>query len=84
MGATQNMYFGKQFAWLKHFTYHLVPVLAPNCKQHVLSPAKVELYFGVAACRLIKIKLQSCRSSYFSYYCADERNHCTSGFVFIS
>jgi hypothetical protein len=23
------------------FTYHLVPVLAPNYKQHILSPAKV-------------------------------------------
>jgi len=26
---------------LKYFTYHLVPVLAPNYKQHILSPAKV-------------------------------------------
>jgi hypothetical protein len=33
MGARQNMYFGRQFAWLKYFTYHLVvPVLAPNYK----------------------------------------------------
>jgi hypothetical protein len=24
----------------QYFTYHLVPVLAPNCKQHILSPAK--------------------------------------------
>jgi hypothetical protein len=28
-------------AWLKYFTYHLVPVLAPSYKQHILSPAKV-------------------------------------------
>jgi hypothetical protein len=30
-----------RFAWLKYFTYHPVPVLAPNYKQHILSPAKV-------------------------------------------
>jgi hypothetical protein len=35
------MYFGKHFAWFKYFTYHLVPVLALNYKQHILSPAKV-------------------------------------------
>jgi hypothetical protein len=31
-------------AWLKYFTYHLllVPVLTPNYKQHILSPAKVK------------------------------------------
>jgi hypothetical protein len=29
------------FAWLKYFTYHSVPVLAPNYKQHILSPANV-------------------------------------------
>jgi hypothetical protein len=34
-------YFDRQFAWLKYFTYHLVPVLAPSYKQHILSPAKV-------------------------------------------
>jgi hypothetical protein len=28
-------------AWFKHFTYHLVPVLARNHKQHILSPAEV-------------------------------------------
>jgi hypothetical protein len=38
------MYFGKQFAWLKYFTYHSVSVLAPNCKQHILSPDKVRKY----------------------------------------
>jgi hypothetical protein len=43
MDARQNIYFGRHFAWLKYFTYHLqlVPVLAPNCKQHILWPAKV-------------------------------------------
>jgi hypothetical protein len=29
------------FACSKYFTYHLVPVLTPNYKQHILSPAKV-------------------------------------------
>jgi hypothetical protein len=27
-------------ARLKYFTYHLVPALAPNYKQHILSPNK--------------------------------------------
>jgi D-alanyl-lipoteichoic acid acyltransferase DltB (MBOAT superfamily) len=26
----KNIYFGRHFAWLKYFTYQLVPVLAPN------------------------------------------------------
>jgi hypothetical protein len=41
MGAKWNIYFGKHFAWFKYFTYQLVPALAPNYKQHNLSPAKV-------------------------------------------
>jgi hypothetical protein len=28
-------------AWLTYFTCPLVPVLAPNYKQHILSPAEV-------------------------------------------
>jgi hypothetical protein len=40
-GRKTNIYFGRQFAWLKYFTYHLLPVLAPNYKQHILSPAEV-------------------------------------------
>jgi len=44
MDARYNIYFGRHFAWLKYFTYHLVPVLAPNYKQHILSPAKVKMY----------------------------------------
>jgi hypothetical protein len=39
--TSMYIYIGRQFAWLKHFTYHLVPVLALNCKQHILSSAKV-------------------------------------------
>jgi hypothetical protein len=36
-----KIYFERHFTWLKHFTYRLVPVLAPNYKQHILSPTKV-------------------------------------------
>jgi hypothetical protein len=32
------------FARLEYFTYRLVPILAPNYKQHILSPAKVSKY----------------------------------------
>jgi hypothetical protein len=35
------MYFARNFAWLKYFAHQLVPVLTPNYKQHILSPAKV-------------------------------------------
>jgi hypothetical protein len=28
MGERQNIYFSRHFAWLKYFTYRLVPVLA--------------------------------------------------------
>jgi hypothetical protein len=27
--------------WLKYFTYHLVTILTPNYKQHILSPTKL-------------------------------------------
>jgi hypothetical protein len=33
--------FGRQFAWLKYFTYYIVPALAPYYKHHILPPAKV-------------------------------------------
>jgi hypothetical protein len=32
------------FIWFKYFTYHLIQVLASNCKQHILSPAKSRKY----------------------------------------
>jgi hypothetical protein len=41
MGTRYKTYFGRNFVWLRYFTYHLVPVLAPNYKQHTFSPAKV-------------------------------------------
>jgi hypothetical protein len=38
----QNKYIlCSNLAFLKYFTYHLVPALAPNYKQHILSPAEV-------------------------------------------
>jgi hypothetical protein len=40
--------FVRQLAWLKYFTYHLVPVLAPNCKQYILSSAKVSFFPGTS------------------------------------
>jgi hypothetical protein len=39
--AQDKIYFGRHFAWLKYFTYHLQLVLAAKYKQHILSPAKV-------------------------------------------
>jgi hypothetical protein len=49
------MYFGRHFAWLKCFTYRLllVPVLAPNYKQRILSPAK-----GRKVCLFIQSNLR--------------------------
>jgi hypothetical protein len=41
--------FGRHFAWLKYFTHPLVPVLAPNYKQHILSPALIrEICYSLA------------------------------------
>jgi hypothetical protein len=39
----KNIYFGigTHFTWLKYFTYHLLPVLAPNYKHHILLSAEV-------------------------------------------
>jgi hypothetical protein len=31
----------RHFAWMTYFIYRLVPILAPNYKQHILSPAKL-------------------------------------------
>jgi hypothetical protein len=38
------IYFGRHFAWLKYFTYQLVPIQAPNYKQHILLLAKVSFF----------------------------------------
>jgi hypothetical protein len=44
MDARFHIHFDWHFPWLKYFAYHLVSVLAPNYKQNILSPAKVEKY----------------------------------------
>jgi hypothetical protein len=44
--ARQNIYLGRHFVWLNYFTYHLVPVLALNYKQHILSPAEDSFFFS--------------------------------------
>jgi hypothetical protein len=41
ISAGWNIYFDMHLAWLKCFTYHLVPVLSPNYTQHILSSNKV-------------------------------------------
>jgi hypothetical protein len=64
MDARQHIYFRRHFAWLKHFTYQSVSILAPKYKQHILSPAKVS-YLFFSQHRLIKIKWHCCRSSYY-------------------
>jgi hypothetical protein len=44
-------------AWLKYFTRHLVQVLAPNYKQHILSLAKARKVRYSLAVRYVKICL---------------------------
>jgi hypothetical protein len=41
-GRMIKLCFGRHFACLKYFTYHLVSVLTPNYKEHVLSPVKLQ------------------------------------------
>jgi hypothetical protein len=48
-----HIYFGSKIKYIiwyslcsvKYFTYHLVPILAMGFKKHILSPAKVSLFF---------------------------------------
>jgi hypothetical protein len=47
ISARQNKNFGRHFVRLKYFTYHLqllVPVLAPNYKQHILAKVRKVCY----------------------------------------
>jgi hypothetical protein len=39
--AQGKKYFDRLFAWLKYYIYHLISILAPKYKQHILSPANV-------------------------------------------
>jgi hypothetical protein len=41
VGAEHKTYIVRHFAWMTYFAYRLVPVLAPNHKQHILSSAKL-------------------------------------------
>jgi hypothetical protein len=38
-------------------TFYLSPVLAPTCKQHVLSPAKAKVCYSLAELRIISVYL---------------------------
>jgi hypothetical protein len=47
--AQGKICFDRLFACLKYFTHRLVPVLAPNYKQHILSPDKIrEVCYSLA------------------------------------
>jgi hypothetical protein len=39
--AQHKTYFFRHLALITDFTYHLVPVLAPDYNQHIFSPAKL-------------------------------------------
>jgi hypothetical protein len=41
LAQDRKKYFCRSYVWLKYFTYHLVPLLALNYTQHILSAAKV-------------------------------------------
>jgi hypothetical protein len=41
MGSIYDIYLGRHCALFKHFAYYSIPVLAPNYKQHILTPANV-------------------------------------------
>jgi hypothetical protein len=79
MDAGQNTYFGRHFAWLKCFTHQLVPILAPNYKQHIF---RCFLCPHTPTTNKNEVTLLS-QLIFFSYYYADERNYCTLGFIFI-
>jgi hypothetical protein len=60
---TQGKKIDKHLACLKYFTYHLVPVLAPNYKQHIFSPAK----FGNVCCSLAELYVKSVYLNLFGW-----------------
>jgi hypothetical protein len=52
----QDIYFGWHFAWLKYFTYPLLPVLALTYKQHNFSPAEVrKVCYSLAEVRHVRL-----------------------------
>jgi hypothetical protein len=56
-GVIKYIYFGRHFAWLTYCTYHLLPVLAPNYKQHISVP----YFFGHYPSSQILNKIQRFR-----------------------
>jgi hypothetical protein len=69
--AQGNIYFGRHFDWLKYFTYHLISVLAPNHKQHILSPAEVtKVCYSLAElhARSVYLNLFWSRRTWSSWY----------------
>jgi hypothetical protein len=64
MDAKWNIYFGKHFAWLKYFTYHLAPILVPNCKQHILLLAKVKTKYVIHCLNVVSNTV--CLFAFFS------------------
>jgi hypothetical protein len=67
-----SQYFRRHFAWWTYFTYHLIPVMASNYKQHILLPAKLrKLYYSLTE---IYVK-----SVYFNLFgCRGREGHETS------
>jgi hypothetical protein len=80
MYTMQNICFCRQFAWLKCFTYKLVPILALKYKQHVLSPVKVRYLSLSQNAKKNGVSLFP-QLKFFSYYYADEINYCPLGFI---
>jgi hypothetical protein len=80
--ALLSTYFGRHFAWLKYFTYHLVPILAPNYKHGILSPAEVSFLCRNTPTDKNEVTLLS-QLIFFSYYYVDKMNYCTLSSIFI-
>jgi hypothetical protein len=75
MGTRQNIYSGRHFAWLKYFTYKLVPVLAPDYKQHILLSAKLAFFLCLnMPTNKNQVTLLS-KLIFLSYYYANKRNY---------
>jgi hypothetical protein len=81
-----RLYVGRHFAWLKYFTYQLVPVLAPNYCISRTFFRQLKLSYFLRRNTPINNKSEVTFLSQlilFSYYYADETNYCTLGFIFI-
>jgi hypothetical protein len=81
------IYFCNNFAWLKYF-YHLIPVLAPNYKQHIFSPAKfrkVSSFISWSLCHIYLFEFIQVEGSvkFMKHFneCTSYKNLGTSGVV---